>query len=171
MSEKGGVAVKHQPGREPVPPEAWPELTVALRGWAGALSARWRGPSFRPFRSSTADSRLTFTTTTTAGAAATPASGNPIRGAVGVPMRAEYAKEAEKPQLSDALFEFPLRIFGGVDPPSAEAVWQTRKQVDGVFEKFPELRRATMRVLMGSPQANGLTISSVSIFRPGRSSE
>jgi hypothetical protein len=149
VTEKDGAQLKHQPGREPVPPEAWSDLSAALRAWADALSARWKDPSFRPFRSSTVGGKLTFTTTATAGAAVTPAFGNPIRGAVGVSTRAEHKKEAEKPQLSDALFEFPLRIFGGVDPPSAEAVWQARKQVDAVFAKFPELRRATMRVYWG----------------------
>lgn len=63
-------------------------------------------------------------------------------------MAARHSKEAE-PELWNALFEWPLRIFGGVDPPSAEAVWHSRKQVEAVFEKFPELRRATMRVRWG----------------------
>jgi hypothetical protein len=155
VTEKDRAKLKHQPGREPVPPEAWSDLTAALRAWGDALAARWKDPSFRPFRSSTARGRLTFTTTASGGAAVTPAFGNPIRGADGVSIRTEHEKEPEKAQLSDALLEWPLRIFGGVDPPSAEAVWQARKQVQGVFEKFPELRRATMRVSWGPSAAEG----------------
>src|SRR5262245_42474198 len=141
-----------QPGREPVPPDAWSELTRALRAWADALQVRWHEASFRLYGSwSYRSGTLTVATTTEPGAAVTPAHGNPIRGALGVTVAVNHKDDDDRtPKLSDGLSEFPLSAFGGPKPTVAQqAAYAAREHLGAVASKYPELRRAIMRVSWG----------------------
>ncbi len=148
-----------QPGREPVPVGAWNELEASVARWVSSATARWTDPTFRLDTMSRSPAReaLNVSTTVEPGGTVTPVAGNPVRGASGVRVQVESPiAYREKPSTFDALLEARL---GFVDPRPlslTEAELEAaRAEVGGVIKKWPELRKALMRVTWGPLGAEG----------------